>query len=237
MNEEPPDSSSTENPLSKLKERWRRFSARDDTDEVEVESEGPRMGRQQAALDGCQAAVLRVTLGIAIIVGSIVFGVVSAGLREYLHEWEILPKHTIIPSAKLPELVRLGLCPLAWVAAAVITIVVTASDEDRKWRQLNWVICVLFASAALIPRVPWPYPVAIAAGLLGLHGAIHFALKGSDHARRWQDEMERQEREALKEAEELPAKPSLLKRYSGVAGFDDEDPNRERNSSNEGPAA
>jgi hypothetical protein len=180
----------------------------------EPEDEGPGMGRRQAAVGGVQAAVLRVALAIGILIGGFVFAVKSNRI------YELLPELKYLPRDELPEYLRWGIFPLAWVAAAGITIMVTISDDDGKWWQLNWSVFSLLASGALIPSGPWYGPVSVAAGLFGLHYAIHLCIKSNDRARHWLWEQERLEREQLKD-EELPgSRPKLLDRYSGVAGFE-----------------
>jgi hypothetical protein len=179
--------------------------------------EAPKLGRQQAAVEGFQAAFLRVVLAIGILIGGVVFAVTSRRVRELLPKWEFIPDNS------LPDFIRWAFCPIVWVAAAGVTVMVTVSDDERKWRNLNWSVFVLLTSGTLIPDVPWPGPVSVAAGLFGLHYSIHLWLRSRDAERQWENEMERQEREQAKE-QELPAlRPKLLERYGGVAGFEEED--------------
>jgi hypothetical protein len=187
----------------------------------EPADEAPKLGRQQAAVEGFQAAFLRVLLAISILIGGVVFAVTSQ------HLGELLPRWSFISRDRLPDFIRLAFCPIAWVAAAGMTVMMTVSDDDRKWRNLNWSVFALLSSGALIPDVPWLGPVAVAVGLFGLHYSIHLWLRGRDAARVWENEMERQEREQAK-VQELPAsRQKLLDRYSGVAGFAEEEVHRD----------
>jgi hypothetical protein len=176
----------------------------------------PKMGRQQAAVDGVIAAVLRVTLAIGILVGSVVFAVKSDRIYEFIPDWKYLPRDEI------PDLLR-GIASLIWVAAAGVTIMLAVSDDDRKWRQLNWSVFGLLASGTLIPSGPWYGPLSVVAGLLGAHLTIHLWLASRDRQRQWLSEQERMEREQLKEQEDPAPRPKLLERYRGLAGFEEEE--------------
>jgi hypothetical protein len=177
----------------------------------------PKMGREQAAVDGVVAAVLRVTLAIVILVGSIVFAVKSYRIYEVIEGWRFLPRDEI------PALLRWGIAPLAWIAAAGLSITLAVSDDDRKWRQLNWSVFALLASGTLIPSGPWYGPTSVVIGLFGAHLSLHLWLASRDRQKQWESEMDRLEREQLKEPDDIPPRPKLTELYRGLAGFEEEE--------------